>query len=149
MKNLTIELEDRPGALADMGDALGRAGVSIEGGGVFVAHGVGVANFLFENAGAARAALDAAGFHVVAERDVLVQRLRQGEPGQLGEATRRVADTGMNIVVQYSDHRNQLILVVEPVRAPLARRDAARGLVTGSTVRTPGGTRSRDRDGSP
>jgi hypothetical protein len=30
MKDLTIALDNRPGALAEMGDALGRAGVSIE-----------------------------------------------------------------------------------------------------------------------
>ena len=32
MKDLTIELENRPGALAEMGEALGKAGLSIEGG---------------------------------------------------------------------------------------------------------------------
>jgi hypothetical protein len=37
MKGLEIELEDRPGALAAMGDALGGAGVSVEGGGAFTA----------------------------------------------------------------------------------------------------------------
>jgi len=31
MKDLAILLEDRPGALAEMGEALGRAGVSVEG----------------------------------------------------------------------------------------------------------------------
>ena len=36
MKDLAIELENRPGALAEMGEALGRAGVSIEGGGAWV-----------------------------------------------------------------------------------------------------------------
>ena len=34
--DLTTALENRPGALADMGKALGRAGVSIEGGGARV-----------------------------------------------------------------------------------------------------------------
>ncbi len=33
MKDLAILLENRPGALAEIGEALGRAGVSIEGGG--------------------------------------------------------------------------------------------------------------------
>jgi len=47
VRDLTIELENRPGALATMGEALGRAGVSIEGGGVFVHNGTGVAHFLF------------------------------------------------------------------------------------------------------
>ncbi|MEK6371954.1 MAG: amino acid-binding ACT domain-containing protein [Acidobacteriota bacterium] len=113
MKDLAIELDDRPGALAEMGEALGRAGVSIEGGGVFVAGGVGVAHFLFEDPAAARAALEAAGIRVVAENDVLIQRLRQGAPGQLGKLARRMADAGVNITVQYSDHDHQLILVVD------------------------------------
>ena len=45
MKDLAIALEDRPGALAEMGDAFGRAGVSIEGGGAWVVDGRGVAAF--------------------------------------------------------------------------------------------------------
>ena len=113
MKDLTIELENRPGALAEMGEALGRAGVSVEGGGVFVVNGVGVAHFLFADGAAARTALEAAGIRVVAERDVLVQRLHQGQPGQLGKVSRRMADAGVNIEVQYSDHDHQLVLVVD------------------------------------
>jgi len=113
VKDLTIELENRPGALAEMGEVLGRAGVSVEGGGVFVVNGVGVAHFLFTDGAAARKALEAAGIRVVAERDVLVQRLHQGQPGQLGKVSRRMADAGVNIEVQYSDHDHQLILVVD------------------------------------
>jgi len=113
VKDLTIALENRPGALAEMGEALGRAGVSVEGGGAFVVNGVGVAHFLFADGAAARKALEAAGIRVLAERDVLVQRLRQGEPGQLGKISRRMADAGVNIEVQYSDHDHQLILVVD------------------------------------
>ncbi|MDQ1389006.1 MAG: hypothetical protein QOF56_2460, partial [Acidobacteriaceae bacterium] len=33
MKDLSIALDNRPGSLAAMGDALGRDGISIEGGG--------------------------------------------------------------------------------------------------------------------
>ena len=113
MHDLTIELENRPGALAEMGEALGRGGVSIEGGGVFVHGGVGVAHFLFHDGEAARRVLDEAGIRVTAVREVLVTRLRQDEPGQLGKAARRMADAGVNIEAQYSDHDHQLILVVD------------------------------------
>jgi hypothetical protein len=109
MKDLTIALENRPGALAEMGEALGRAGVSIEGGGVWG----GAAHFLFADGAAARMALEAAGIRVVAERDVLIQKLRQDEPGQLGKIARRMAAAGVNIEVQYSDHDHHLILVVD------------------------------------
>lgn len=113
MRDLTIGLENRPGALAEMGEALGRAGVSVEGGGVFVHDGVAVAHFLFADGVAARAALEAAGIPVIADREVLVQRLRQDEPGQLGKIARRMAEAGVNIEVMYSDHDHQLILVVD------------------------------------
>jgi hypothetical protein len=112
MKDLAIALENRPGALAEMGEALGRAGVSIEGGGVFS----GVAHFLFADGAAARAVLEANGIRVVAENDVLVQRLRQDEPGQLGKIARRMSDAGVNIEVQYSDHDHNLILVVDDMQ---------------------------------
>jgi len=115
MTDLEIDLDNRPGALAEMGEALGRAGVSIEGGGVFVTGGRGLAHFLFVDGEAARAALESAGIRVVAAREVLVQRLRQGEPGQLGKLARRMASAGVNIEVQYSDHDHQLILVVDDI----------------------------------
>ncbi len=113
MKDLLIALENRPGALAEMGDALGRAGMSIEGGGAWVVNGQGVAHFLFEDGAAARSALEAAGIRVREERDVLVQRLNQAEPGQLGKISRRMAEAGLNIEVLYSDHDHQLIVVVD------------------------------------
>jgi len=124
MRDLSILLDDRPGALADMGDALGRAGVSIEGGGAWVVDGVGVAHFLFNDGAAARRALDAAGIEVLDEREVVVQRLRQGEPGQLGKLTRRIAEAGVNIEVLYSDHDHQLVLVVDDVEKARAVSDA-------------------------
>jgi hypothetical protein len=115
MKDLAIALENRPGALAEMGEALGRAGVSVEGGGAWVVAGTGIAHFLFEHGAAARKALEAAGIRVLAERDVLIQRLKQDVPGQLGLLTRRMAEAGVNIEVLYSDHDHQLILVVDDV----------------------------------
>jgi hypothetical protein len=115
VKDLEIVLEDRPGALAEMGEALGRAGVSVEGGGVFVTGGEGVAHFLFEDGRAARTALEGAGIRVAAENEVVVLRLRQDEPGQLGTAARRMAEAGVNVVVQYSDHDHRLVLVVDDV----------------------------------
>ena len=117
VEDLTIELDNRPGALAKMGEALGRAGVSIEGGGVFLANGKGVAHFLFADGVAARRALEDAGIGVLAARPALVVRLNQGEPGQLGKLARRLGNAGVNIEVQYSDHDHQLILVVDDLAA--------------------------------
>ena len=115
MKDVSIILPDRPGALADMGEALGNAGISVEGGGAWVVGGRGIAHFLVSDADGDRAAvaLRDVSIEVATIRDVLVQRLRQDVPGQLGALTRRMAEAGVNIEVLYSDHDNQLILVVD------------------------------------
>lgn len=122
--DLEIRLDDQPGALAAMGRALGAAGVSIEGGGAWVVGGEGVAHFLFHDGDAARRALEEAGIHVVACREVVVQRLKQAVPGQLGQLTGRMAEAGVNIETLYSDHDHRLILVVDDVvRARQVARD--------------------------
>ncbi len=109
MHDLAIALDNRPGALAEMGEALGSAGVSIEGGGVWS----GVAHFLLHDGEAAKRVLEGAGIRVLRLNEVVALRLRQSEPGQLGKIARRMSDAGVNIEVQYSDHDHQLILVVD------------------------------------
>ena len=113
MQDVSIRLDNKPGTLAKMGECLGRAGISVEGGGAWVVGESGFAHFLFQDGEAARAALEAAGIEVLDVRDVVVQRLKQAVPGQLGRLTRRMADAGINIEVLYSDHDHQLVLVVD------------------------------------
>lgn len=113
MFDVAIRLENRPGAMAEMGEALGAAGVSVEGGGGWVVDGKATMHFLFDDGEAARKALEDAGIKVLEVREVLVQKLKQHVPGQLGMIGRRIADAGVNIEVIYSDHANQLILVVD------------------------------------
>lgn len=115
MQDVEIDLEDQPGALARMGAALAAAGISIEGGGAWVVDGRGAAHFLFEDGEAARAALEADGIKVLGVHDVVVQRLRQDVPGQLGALTGRMASAGVNIRTLYSDHDHRLILVVDDI----------------------------------
>jgi hypothetical protein len=118
--DLTIELDDRPGALAAVGEALGTAGLSIEGGGMFTMDGKAVAHFLFADGEAARRVLATAGICVTACREVLARRLDQEAPGQLGSITRAVASAGAAIEVLYSDHDHRLILVTTDQAAAAA-----------------------------
>jgi len=113
MKDITIYLKNKPGSLAEMGETLGAAGVSLEGGGAFVHDGKGIAHFLVEDARKAKQALEEKGIEVGAINDVLIQKLKQDVPGQLGKLCRLMAKHNVNILVQYSDHYNQLILVVD------------------------------------
>jgi hypothetical protein len=117
MHDVAIELPGQPGSLARFGEALGAAGVSLEGGGVFTVDGIGHAHFLVEDGEAAREALEKAGLGTATIRPVLIRRLRQEVPGQLGAIARALGDAGVNIETQYSDHANRLILVVDDLAA--------------------------------
>ncbi|WP_036839884.1 ACT domain-containing protein [Pleomorphomonas oryzae] len=123
MFDLEFDLANRPGALADLGEAMGRAGVSFEGGGVFGQGDRAVAHFLFQDGEAAQAAAEAAGIRVVALHEPLIRRLKQGTPGQLGAIARALADAGVNILTQYSDHHNRLVLICD---RPEAAAEATR-----------------------
>lgn len=112
MQDLEVRLPDRPGALADLGRALGEAGVSLEGGGVFTHDGQAVAHYLVHDGARAHRAVVAAGLGPAAVRDVVLTRLDQETPGQLGTLARSLGDAGVNVQVQYSDHVGNLVLLV-------------------------------------
>lgn len=110
--DLTITLEDRPGTLADAAEALGNAGVNIEGGCGFVVDGRGTFHLLVEDPSAARSALQGAGARVEGEREVLVVGI-ENKPGALGEIARRVANAGANIDLGYLTADGRLVLGVD------------------------------------
>ena len=117
MDDVEIILTNQPGELARMGEALGAAGVSVEGGGAWVVEGRGVVHFLFEDGAQAQRVLDGIGMQVAAVRPVLAATPQARRAGQLGKLCRAMADAGVNIEVQYSDHDHQLVLVVDdPVK---------------------------------
>ncbi|MGE0180299.1 MAG: amino acid-binding protein, partial [Sphingomonas sp.] len=66
------------------------------------------------------------GLKVIAVREVLVRRLDQERPGELGRIAAAIGAAGVNIVTMYSDHANQLILVTDdPQKAASVTRDWA------------------------
>jgi hypothetical protein len=101
MKDLTVTLEDRPGTLADLGEATGRAGINIEGISGTTQEGQGVIHILVQDAAATRAVLGEAGIEVGGERDVLVVDI-EDRPGTMGEVARRIASAGVNIELVYT-----------------------------------------------
>jgi hypothetical protein len=115
MRDVEVRLRDRPTALAEIAEALGRAAVSIEGGGLFTHAGVAVAHFLVRDGPTALAALSTLGPDAaVRVRDVVLTRVDQAVPGTLGRAARAVADRGDQVLAQYSDHDGNLVLVIAP-----------------------------------
>ena len=110
--DLTVVLEDSPGKLANMGEALGKAGVNIDGGCGFACEGKGVIHILVEDASAARRGLEEVNIEVTNERQVLLVDM-EDQPGELGKIARRVADAGVNIDVLYLTASSQLVLGVD------------------------------------
>jgi hypothetical protein len=108
-KNLTIALEDRPGILADLGEALGGAGINIEGFCGYASEGRGTLHLLVEDPAAARGALEGAGFEVQEERDVLVVDI-EDRPGALGVIARRIATADVSLNLAYLATNTRLVL---------------------------------------
>jgi hypothetical protein len=97
---LVVEVADRPGALATVGEVLGDAGVNIVAAAVFAAGGRGVIHLVVDRSDVAVAAFRREGIEVVSMRTVLVVTL-EDRPGELGRFARRLARAGINIVALY------------------------------------------------
>ncbi|MGA9161743.1 MAG: amino acid-binding ACT domain-containing protein [Actinomycetota bacterium] len=114
MKDLTVSLEDRAGALADLGETLGTAGINIEGMCAVTSEGRGIIHLLVEDAAAARMALDGAGIKVEGEAEPMVSELASDQvdqPGAIGAMARAMADAGVNIQVVYLATKNRAVAV--------------------------------------
>jgi hypothetical protein len=112
--DLTVVLDDRAGQLAHMGEALGDAGVSIEGFSATAHDGLGIVHVLVENAMVAQNALILADIKVEGEADAVVIDLTEEEaarPGVLGRVAGKVATSGVNISVAYLATRDRAVLV--------------------------------------
>lgn len=108
-KDLTVVLVNRPGTLADAGEALGRAGINVDGVCGFPSGTEGILHVLVEDASAARDALTAAGLEVRDERDVVVTSV-EDRPGAGGALLRRVAEAGANVDLIYLTTDGRLVL---------------------------------------
>ena len=115
MYDVAIPAPEGAHSLATIGAALATAGIALEGGGMWG----GVAHYLVEDGERARRALERAGITGVEVRDTIVVPLQADVPGELGRMMARLADAGIHLGSQYSDHDNRKVLVVDD-------RDAAR-----------------------
>lgn len=107
--DLTIHVENRVGALAELGEALGKAGVNIEGMAAAADLDEGHVHILVEDEAAAKAALEGTAMQVHGGREVLLLEL-SNEPGEWGKAARKLADAGVNIDLIYVASGNRLVV---------------------------------------
>ena len=114
--DLTVGLVNRPGTLLRASDALGRAGINIEGACGYLAEGQGVYHVMVEDAERARRALIDAGLEIQAERPVVVTNVNN-QPGSAAAVLRRVADARANIDLLYVTMDGRLVLGGDDVAA--------------------------------
>lgn len=98
--DLAIRVEDKPGELAALGEATGKAGINIDGLCCFPSEGRFVVHMLVDDAAGARRVVEDAGYTSIEEREVVVVGL-EDRPGALGETARKIADAGVNIDLAY------------------------------------------------
>jgi hypothetical protein len=111
-KDLTIHLVDRPGTLANIGEAMGKKGINIEGLCGFSSEGRGVFHILVEDAIAARRCLELLKIEVQDEYEVLLITL-EDKPGEFGKLCRKIANAGVNINLCYLASKTRLVLGVD------------------------------------
>jgi hypothetical protein len=123
--DLTVVVEDRPGTLADLGEATGRAGINIDGLCAMTGDGKGFIHILVEDAAATRKALEDGGFGIGDEREAVVVDLHD-RPGAMGEIARDLAEAGVSIDVAYTIFTGVRLVIVtddlEKARAALSDR---------------------------
>ncbi|MGH8928236.1 MAG: ACT domain-containing protein [Acidimicrobiia bacterium] len=107
--DLEVTLPDRPGSLASLGEALGGAGVNIDGICGSASGGQGVIHILVEDGPAAERVLQGAGIEVMGSVEVVLAPFRN-HPGELGAMARRIADTGTNVNLVYISCDGRLVL---------------------------------------
>src|SRR2546423_14486199 len=113
-KDLTIVLKNQPATLADLGEALGQAGVNVDGIAGFAIDAQGIAHLLVEDAAGARKAIEGAGIEVREEADALVIDV-QDRPGELGKIARKIANAGVNVTFGYLATNNRLVLGADDI----------------------------------
>ena len=114
--DLTIHIKNEPGSLAAAGEALGNAGINIEGVFAHSSPDGAVAHLLVEDEAAARSALQAAGISVGAAQPVLIVA-PDDQPGVLGALCRDAADAGVNLTLTYLATDTRLVLAADDMAA--------------------------------
>jgi hypothetical protein len=103
--------EDRPGMLSRAVTAVSAAGINLEG----HAEMEGVVHVLTTDSERTREALEAAGFRVVKEQQVVLVAV-EDRPGSAASIFRRIADAKVNIRFSYLATGNRLVVAADKMQ---------------------------------
>ena len=123
--DLVIDIENTPGALAQVAAAISDAGVNIAAATCVGAADRAELHILVPHAEAARHALAISHVAVTREREVVVVDV-EDRPGVLADLTRKIAKAGVNLDLVYVATRNRVVFGAADLGALQAAVDAAR-----------------------
>lgn len=116
MMDLTIEVENEPGALARVARAISDAGVNISAATFTRPGDMAELHILVPHAEAARHALAISSTAVTREREVVVVEAHD-RPGELADLARKVAEAGINLDLVYVATRTRVVFGAEDIDA--------------------------------
>ncbi len=114
--DLVIDIENVPGALAEVAAAISDAGVNIAGATCIGAGERAELHILVPHAEAAKHALATAGVVVTAEREVVVVDVHD-RPGVLADLTRKIARAGVDLDLVYVATQNRVVFGAADIAA--------------------------------
>ena len=106
--DLVIDIENSPGALAEIAAAISDAGVNIAAATCLGAGERAELHILVPHAEAAKHALAISQVGVTREREVVVVEV-EDRPGVLADLTRKIAKAGVNLDLVYVATRNRVV----------------------------------------
>jgi hypothetical protein len=122
--DLVIDIENTPGALARVADAISDAGVNIAAATCVGPGEQAELHILVPHAEAAKHALAISHVAVTREREVVVVDV-EDHPGVLADLTRKIAQAGVNLDLVYIATRNRVVFGAADIAALRAALDVA------------------------
>jgi hypothetical protein len=120
--DLVIDIENTPGALAEVAAAISDAGVNIAAATCIGAGEKAELHILVPHAGAARHSLSISHLAVSREREVVVVDVVD-RPGVLADLTRRIAKAGVDLDLVYVATQNRVVFGARDIDALRAALD--------------------------
>jgi hypothetical protein len=122
--DLVIDIENSPGALAQVAGAISDAGVNIAAATCVGAGERAELHILVPHAEAAKHALAISHVAVTREREVVVVDV-EDRPGVLADLTRKIASAGVNLDLVYVATQNRIVFGAPDLAALRAALDVA------------------------
>jgi hypothetical protein len=122
--DLVIDIENSPGALAEVAGAISDAGVNIAGATCIGTHERVELHILVKHAEAAKHSLAISHLAVTGEREVVVVDV-EDRPGVLADLTRKIARAGVDLDLVYVATRNRVVFGSDDLTGLRAALDAS------------------------